>query len=96
MGGDAAVSIVVPQALAADPSVAWAARRAQEALGRRDIAARVGPEAGGGTVVEVAGAGVAPSFGDGLARGAPRAWRCCARATGSSPGATTGAASSTR
>ena len=66
MSGDAAVSILVPKALASDSSVAWAAEALAEALARRDIAASVGPEASDGTVVEVAGASVAPSFGDGL------------------------------
>jgi hypothetical protein len=66
MGGDATVSIVVPQALAADASVAWAARELQAALGRRSIAARIGPEAGSATVVEVAGAGASAPFGSNL------------------------------
>jgi hypothetical protein len=66
MSRKAAISIVVPEALGASPAVAWAAGALAEALERRGIGANVGAEAAGGTVVEVAGAGVAPPFGTGL------------------------------
>lgn len=65
MSGEAA-SIVVPEALGASPPVAWAVSALVEALARRGIATTTGAEASGGTPVEVAGAGVAPSFGSGL------------------------------
>lgn len=66
MSGQAAVSIVVPQALAGKAPIAWAAGALAEALLRRDVAATIGAEAADGPVVEVAGAGVVPSFGTGL------------------------------
>src|SRR3954469_6602231 len=64
MDGGTAVSIIVPHVLGSDPTVAWAAEALAEALARRDIAARVDAQAGSGTVVEVAGVGIGPAFGD--------------------------------
>lgn len=66
MSGVPAVSVVLPEALASNPSLAWAAGALKEALARRDVAARIGAAAAQGVVVEVAGAGVKPSFGEGL------------------------------
>ena len=95
MSGFPAVSIVLPEALASDPSLAWAAGALKEALVRRDVAVRAGAEAGEGVVVEVAGAGGHPHSARACPR-SPRAWRCCARATASSPGDMTRAGSCTR
>ncbi|MDB5535894.1 MAG: hypothetical protein JWQ65_769 [Devosia sp.] len=61
----ASASIVLPAAFAADStgSVAWAASELQRALAQRDVVANIGPNAGQGLVIEIAGAGVEPTLG---------------------------------
>jgi hypothetical protein len=64
MDETAAVSIIVPEALRsdADSPVAWAADELKRALAQRDVPVAVVSAAGQGIVVEIAGAGVTPSF----------------------------------
>ncbi len=60
----ASASIVLPAAFKADStgSIAWAASELQRALAQRDVTADIGPSAGQGAIIEIAGAGIQPSI----------------------------------